>query len=245
MRSAGWGAAIAALLMVTVGIGWLVLRERCKASAQEEQSETQRAADQPGPAGAGSMWWTSVLPTTGKPDQVVYLVNTGMASAMGPISVEVYNEEGTPVSWSRVESLEHVGPEARAYELQPLHDGTVLIRFGDGKHGACPPQARRGVRVRHVSGKGQSTTLEMGASPLGRDGSLDWAQGTVWNESADLLRQHAADRLFEVVTLRVIDGDGTRYKLYVLPGRSLHTFLTEPGGWLAEGETIVSVGVRD
>ena len=245
MRSAAWGVAVAALLMVTVGIGWLVLRDRCRASAQEEQSGTQRAADQPGPAGGSSMWWTSWVSTTGKPNQVVHLVNTDMASAIDPISVEVYDEEGTPESWSRVESLEHVGPEASAYELQPLHDGTVLIRFGDGKHGACPLEALRGVRVRHVSSEGQSTTMEIGTSPFGRGGSVDWAQGTVWNESADLLRQHAAERVFEVTTLRAMDGGETGYKLYEVPGRWLHTFLAESGDWLAEGETVVSVGVRN
>jgi len=248
MRSAGWSVAVAVLLTAVVVIGWLATRERRKASAQEDQPGTQQAADQPGPAGGGSPWRTSVVPTTGKPSQVVHLVNTGLASAIDAISVEVYNQEGTPVSWTRVTSLENMGPEDRVYELQALHDGTVLVRFGDGKHGARPPAApRKGVRVRYpadVGGDGQSTTLETGTSPFGRGGVVDWAQGTLWDESADALREHAAERVFEVITLRPTDEGQTEIKLYEVPGRRLHAFVTEGEDWLAEGETVVSMGVR-
>jgi len=248
MRSAGRGVAIAALLVVMVGGVWRLLSERCNASIQEEQIETQQAADQAGPAGCGSPWRTSVVPTTGKPNQVVHLVNTGLASAIEAVAVEVYDEAGTPVSWTRVTSLEHLGPEALVYELQPGHDGTVLVRFGDGKHGACPLEARKGVRIRYpadVGGEGQCTTLEIGTSPIGDGGSVDWAQGTLWDESAEALRQHATERIFEVTTLRATDGDRTDIKLYDVPGRWLHMFLSEGGHWLAEGEIVVSVGVRD
>jgi hypothetical protein len=186
--------------------------------------------------------------TTGKPNQVVYMLNTGLASAIDTISVEVYNEEGTPVSWQRVESLENVGSDARVYELQPLHDGTVLVRFGDGEHGARPPEGRKGVRLRYpggVGGEGQSATLEIGSKRLGAGGSVDWAQGTVWDESADVLRKHAAERVFEVITLRKMDGGDTGITLYEVPGRSLDAFLAHREDWLTGDETVVSVGVRD
>lgn len=248
MRRAGWGVAVAGLLGVAVLVGCPTLREKRQASAQQGPGQTQQAVDQLGPGGGGSPWRTSVVPTTGKPDQVVYMLNTGLASAIEAISVEVYDGEGTPVSWQRVESLEHVGPDARVYELQPLHDGTVLVRFGDGKHGACPLEARKGVRLRYpadVGGEGQSAALEIGTTPLAAGGSVDWAQGTVWDESADVLLEHAAERVFEVITLRKIDGGDTRIMLYEVPGRLLDTFLARRGDWLAEDETVVSVGVAD
>ena len=248
MRSAGWSVAVAALLTVAAAIGWLATRERRKASAQEEQTVAQRAADPRVPAGGGSPWRTSVVATNGKPDQVIHLVNTGLVSAIDAISVEVYNKEGTPVSWTRVTSLENMGPEDLVYELQPLHDGTVLIRFGDGEHGARPPAApRKGVRVRYpagVGGEGQCTTLETGTSPFGRGDSVDWARGMVRGASADVLREHAAQQTFEVVTLRPADEGQTEIKLHEVPGRRLHAFLIEGEDWLAEGETVVSVGVR-
>ncbi len=248
MRRAGWGVALAALLGVAVLVGCPTLREKRGASAQQRAGETQQTVDQPGPGGGGSPWWSSVVPTTGKPNQVVYMLNTGLASAIETISVEVYNEEGTPVLWRRVESLEHVGRDALVYELQPLHDGTVLVRFGDGKHGACPPEARTGVRLRYLSGvggEGQSATLRIGTKPLAAGGSVDWAQGTVWDESAEVLREHAAERVFEVITLRKTEGGSTRITLYEVPGRSLDAFLADRGDWLAGDETVVSVGVAD
>jgi len=131
------------------------------------------------------------------------------------------------------------------YELQPLHDGAVLVRFGDGEHGACPPERERGVRVRHVGGSGQTTTLETGIVSFGGAGTINVASGPVWNETADILRQHASERIFEVITLqKVADGD-TEYKLYEVPGERLHAFLVEEDDWPAEGETIVSIGPRE
>jgi len=131
------------------------------------------------------------------------------------------------------------------YELQPLHDGTVLVRFGDGKHGARPPEARKGVRLRcpaGLGGEGQCTPLEVGASPPKNGDSTRWALGKVWDESADVLRKHAAGGIFEITTLRPVDDGFTEIKLYEVPGARLHTFLTEADEWLAKGQSIVSVG---
>jgi len=242
MGTARWG--IGALLLVMVGVGWLLLRGRFDAAAQQGADETQKATDLPGPRARGSMFSTSWVSTSGKPNQIVHLVNTDLASAIDTVSVEVYEEEGTPTAWTRVTSLKALDPEARVYEAQPLHDGTVLIRFGDGKHGACPPKASRGVRVRHVCSGGQTTTMQKGPIRSRRGVSVSWARGTVWRKSADLLRERAAERIFEVITLRTTARGEAEYKLYEVPGGRLHTFLTGSGDWLAEGETFVSVGVR-
>lgn len=246
MKRAGWGVAAAAFLMVAVVVGYSVLREKREASAQEQPDTPQRATDLPG-GGGGSPWLTSVVPTTGKPNQVVHMINTALASAIDTISVEVYKDEDTPGSWARVTSLKSLGPEALVYELQPLHDGTVLVRFGDGKHGARPPKARKGIRLRYpagLGGEGQCTSLEIETSPAGGRRSMHWARGTVWDESAEVLRKHAGEQVFEVTTLRAL-GDGfTEIKLYEVPGARLHTFLTEANDWLVEGQTIVSVGPR-
>ena len=70
------------------------------------------------------------------------------------------------------------------------------------------------------------------------------ARGRGRGASADVLRRHAAEQTFEVITLRPTDDGQTEIKLYEVPGRRLHAFLIEGEDWLAEGETVVSVGVR-
>ena len=243
MKSRRWIAAAVVSLALTTAIGLLSPRYGCRASGQEANPERGQEVDAPGAAG-GSRWWTSVLPSTGKPNQVIHVGNPGIGLAVGPITVDVYDEDGKLTSWGRVTSLENVGPEARAYELQPLHDGTVLIRFGDGEHGARPPEGEPGVRVRHVGGSGQTTTLETGPTSFRRVGTINGARGTVWDHTADALRQHAAERVFEVITLREVNDGDTEYRLYEVPGDRLHAFLVEED-WLVEGEIVASVGPRD
>jgi len=242
MTRSGWIAVAGVSLTLMAGAGLLGLGYGCRASAEDGRPGVQQEADLSGAASGRSMWRTSVVASTGKPNQVVYLMSPSIGSATGPISVEVYDEDGALRSWSQVESLEHVGSEARAYEVQTLHDGTALIRFGDGQHGARPPAGERGIRVRHVSDAGQTTTLQIETISFARGVTAYCARGSVWDEPAESLRQHAAQRVFEVVTLRRVQKDDTEYRLYEVPGSALHAFLTEPGAWMARGETVVSVG---
>jgi hypothetical protein len=60
------------------------------------------------------------------------------------------------VFWKQVSSLEKVGPEDRVYSVRVDNDGSTVITFGDGQHGARIP-AGSSVRATYRYGGGHSS----------------------------------------------------------------------------------------
>ena len=55
------------------------------------------------------------------------------------------------VLWERVKSFDNSSPNDRIYTVRKDEDGTSVITFGDGEHGARLPAGTRQVRVRYSS----------------------------------------------------------------------------------------------
>lgn len=57
--------------------------------------------------------------------------------------------------WRQVSDLRQAGPDDRSYEVSVDEDGSLAVRFGDGRHGARPPAGEVLVRARYrVRGAG-------------------------------------------------------------------------------------------
>jgi len=79
--------------------------------------------------------------------------------ATGPLT---FVESGEPViavkvagaAWRRVDSLTDCGPDDRAYEVRTNADGTGVVLFGDGIHGARLPTGRENIVASYAVGIG-------------------------------------------------------------------------------------------
>jgi len=58
--------------------------------------------------------------------------------------------------WRRVSDLGSAGPDDRVYATDVGENGSLQIRFGDGKHGARPPTGEILIRARYRVGGGQA-----------------------------------------------------------------------------------------
>lgn len=67
------------------------------------------------------------------------------------VSVSVAGE-----TWRQVPDLGRAGPDDRVYELRVDEDGSLRVRFGDGRHGARPPSGEVVVRASYRVGGGKS-----------------------------------------------------------------------------------------
>jgi hypothetical protein len=79
------------------------------------------------------------------------------------LAFEVRPDEGESVSvtvsgepWRRVEDLSGAGPDDPVYALTRGEDGSLQVRFGDGRRGARPPAGEILVRARYRVGGGQA-----------------------------------------------------------------------------------------
>jgi hypothetical protein len=79
------------------------------------------------------------------------------------LAFDVIPAEGQAVSvtvagerWRQVPDLDSAGPNDPFYELSVDDDGSLSIRFGDGKHGARPPAGEVLVRARYKVGVGKA-----------------------------------------------------------------------------------------
>jgi len=105
----------------------------------------------PGPSPTSTAW----LGGSGKPNLVLEVLDKDAPPAT--ITVELYlegggGEGGGVESWDRVEDLSAAGPEDKVFSVEPRADGTSLIRFGDGKHGAIPRAGDKVFRIRYAGG---------------------------------------------------------------------------------------------
>lgn len=59
--------------------------------------------------------------------------------------------------WRAVPDLREAGPNDRVYEARLEDDGSMSLRFGDGRHGARPPRGGQvDVRSRYRVGEGEA-----------------------------------------------------------------------------------------
>lgn len=82
--------------------------------------------------------------------------------------------------WHHVPDLQEAGPQDRHYELCVDDEGRLVVRFGDGQHGAIPPTGR--------------STLQIRFDPETRYTGVVFTQGKVafdqdWNEANARVRQ--------------------------------------------------------
>jgi hypothetical protein len=97
------------------------------------------------------------------------VTETAFQEALEPIAAtirlafDVIPAEGRAISvtvagqrWNRVPDLDGAGPDDAVYEVRLDDDGSLHVRFGDGKHGARPPAGEVHVRARYSVGGGQA-----------------------------------------------------------------------------------------
>jgi hypothetical protein len=58
--------------------------------------------------------------------------------------------------WRQVDDLGSAGPNDAVYVVRIGDDGSLHVRFGDGRHGARPPASEIQVRARYRVGGGQA-----------------------------------------------------------------------------------------
>jgi len=212
--------------------------------SQEERGRgPTRQVDNPGPA--PSQTWTAVVHSTGKPNQQFHIRESGAAPTM--TSVEVYAPDGDIELWEQVESLDEAGPDDQVFALEVLFDGTALIRFGDGEHGAIPPARDRGIRVRSVGGGGMADGVIAVETGVRRLGELEarWLRETVGDGTAKTLLDQARARTYHIVTCKLAaDGSATITK-WEVPGSALAPFLREIGGESKKVGEVLSVEAVD
>ncbi len=246
MRRAQWGVVLTALVTVGLVGGGLALRHKARAVVAQEGKEQGPALEGGHPGPAPSAFWTAYLGSSGKANQLLHIIDEGCAAAT--IGVEVRGADGQLSSWERVESLEQAGPDDRVFVVEVEDDGTAMVRFGDGKHGAIPPAGEKGFRVRYIAGGGaggEVVAVETGARRLGRAGQVDWTRETVSEATVELLRQRAAEKRYRVTTLRESPDGGAVVTRYETSGRWLHVMLYDLDEGPGEGQTVLSVGAID
>jgi hypothetical protein len=86
--------------------------------------------------------------------------------------------------WRHVESLADAAPDAKVFTLDPQ---TGDIRFGDGEHGARPPDGAATIQAEYQAGKGGTVTVYLPAADLQqcRLRAVRLADGTVRLEVTD------------------------------------------------------------
>jgi hypothetical protein len=79
------------------------------------------------------------------------------------LALEVLPAEAPAVSvtvagerWRLVPDLHKAGPNDPVYEVRQEENGSLSLRFGDGKHGARPPSGEIQVRARYRVGGGRA-----------------------------------------------------------------------------------------
>ena len=79
------------------------------------------------------------------------------------IAFDIISDEGAAVSvivagarWRQVADLGSAGPDDRVYAVDLGDDGSMQIRFGDGKHGARPTSDEVLVQARYRVGGGHA-----------------------------------------------------------------------------------------
>jgi len=66
------------------------------------------------------------------------------------------------VLWLPVKSLENSSPNDQHYSVRTEEDGTSVIEFGDGEHGARPPAGTRTIRLRYSGVRQQQGRILQG-----------------------------------------------------------------------------------
>lgn len=64
-------------------------------------------------------------------------------------------------SWIAVKSFDNSSPNDRHYTIRKGEDGTSVIEFGDGEHGARLPTGTRSVRVRYTGVNQQQGRIQL------------------------------------------------------------------------------------
>jgi hypothetical protein len=106
----------------------------------------------------------------------------GDASAsIQPVIPELYLNQDL---WRHVESLADAAPDAKVFTLDPQSGD---IRFGDGEHGARPPDGEATIQAEYQAGKGGTVTVYLPAADLQqcRLRAVRLADGTVRLEVTD------------------------------------------------------------
>jgi len=75
--------------------------------------------------------------------------------------------------WHHVPDLQEAGPQDRHYELRVDDEGRLVVRFGDGQHGARPPTGFSTLQIRFDPGtRYTGVVFTQGAAEVDQD----------WNE---------------------------------------------------------------
>lgn len=86
--------------------------------------------------------------------------NAGTSTLQAPVVPELYLNQDL---WSHVESLTDADPEARVFTVDPE---TGELHFGDGEHGARPPDGAVTVSAEYRTGGGGTVTVFLPAADL-------------------------------------------------------------------------------
>jgi hypothetical protein len=113
------------------------------------------------------------------------------------------------VAWRRVDDLSDLGPTDTGYRLRTGADGSAVVEFGDGRHGARLPTGVENVTARYRVGSGRAGNVPAGqvnhvvsrpfgvsavVNPLPATGGTD-ADGVESTRCGVPLRLRALDRL--------------------------------------------------
>ncbi|HKX90959.1 MAG TPA: putative baseplate assembly protein [Sphingomicrobium sp.] len=142
---------------------------------------------------------------------VVPLTHVGAANPKGLAAELEIRVDG--ILWSEVPSLRDAGRGARVYALRYADDGSVWVRFGDGKHGRRLPTGTNNVVARWRKGSGREGMVQTGqlsllsGAPQGVKGATNPlpATGAADGETLDEARANAplsVLTLDRIVTLR-------------------------------------------
>jgi hypothetical protein len=71
----------------------------------------------------------------------------GYLARYGRMAVQVRESDGRWREWRRTEDLGAAGPDDRRYSVERSETGAAVVRFGDGTHGAIPPEGAANVRL--------------------------------------------------------------------------------------------------
>ena len=103
------------------------------------------------------------------------------------------------VEWEEVPYLWGSAPDAKVYRLVHASDGTTVVEFGDGVHGARLPTGAENIIASYRTGIGLAGEVAPGRAsllsrrPTGIDGAFNPAafSGAADPESADMIRENA------------------------------------------------------
>lgn len=224
-----------ALGMLGAAATLLLLLAACEPT-QQAQSQATRGPTQ-------SQYTTSTIDSTGKPNQALHLTDPDVPAHM--VGVSVLGKDDKLTAWEPVESLKRAGPKDRVFTVEARADGTTVIRFGDGKHGAVPPAGGRNIRVRYIGGagaQGQTVLQHIGSRALTAELAGPSTE-TIDAPAAQALRKHARARTYQVTTGKDhADGSAT-VTTYDVSGRDLDQALREIQRQSKQAGKIVSVEV--